>query len=330
MLTHPFEFNLAWLVAGLAVASVVAWFGWIEYQAHLLKTRVEQAGGVLRFVAHGWSVEAQRSANQVLVQSRHGHYSRQPVDGDAGPAQEGHITAQLPAPGLRIDILPGKSAGHCIVEFHASDELTFAAQGKKGGESAVVRLDRVPEPVAASFGQFASQLRLWVEKLEKRLTIQREAEVAEKAAQEAAQAKAAAAAAAAATGEASTEELTPDVQVARWRKAAGFAGTSSEIGLNDKGGILWYIDLDPTGRITLHANNRTIHTTLAGASIASLGGELEVGVRDDYWSEDEPELRTFRILKGLPPDERRAWKERMEILRDNLRLAAGIPAQTGR
>ena len=85
-----------------------------------------------------------------------------------------------------------------------------------------------------------------------------------------------------------------------------------------------------TGRITLHANNRTIHTTLAGASIASLGGELEVGVRDDYWSEDEPELRTFRILKGLPPDERRAWKERMEILRDNLRQAAGIPAQTGR
>jgi hypothetical protein len=41
-------------------------------------------------------------------------------------------------------------------------------------------------------------------------------------------------------------------------------------------------------------------------------------------------LRTFRILKGLPPDERRAWKERMEILRDNLRQAAGIPAQTGR
>ena len=70
MLTPSFEFNLAWLAAGLAVASVAAWFGWIEYQAHLLKTRVEQAGGVLRFVAHGSSVEAQRSANQVLVQSR--------------------------------------------------------------------------------------------------------------------------------------------------------------------------------------------------------------------------------------------------------------------
>jgi len=329
VLTHPFEFNLAWLVAGLAVASVVAWFGWIEYQAHLLKTRVEQAGGVLRFVAHGWSVEAQRSTNEVVVHSRHAHYSRQPAGGGSEQVQDGHVTAKLPAPGLRIDIKPGHSAGQCVVEFHASDELTLAAHGKRGGESAVVRLDRVPEPVAASFGQFASQLRLWVEKLEKRLATQREAEVAEKAAQEAALAEAAAAAAAA-TGEASKEILTPDVQVARWRKAAGFAGTSSEIGLNDKGGILWYIDLDPTGRITLHANNRTIHTTLAGATIVSLGGELEVGVRDDYWSEDEPELRTFRILKGLPPDERRAWKERMEILRDNLRQAAGIPAQTGR
>jgi hypothetical protein len=326
VLTHPFEFNLAWLLAGLAVASVAAWFGWIEYQAYLLKTHVEQAGGVLRFVAHGWSVEAQRSTNQLLMQSRHAHYSRQPLGGGAAQVQEGQVTAKIPAPGLRIDIQPSHSAGKCLVEFHASDELTLAAQGKTGGECAVVRLDGIPEPVAASFGQFASQLRLWVEKLEKRLAIQREAEAAEKAAQEAALAEAAAAA----TGETSKEILTPDVQVAKWRKTAGFAGTSSEIGLNDKGGILWYVDLDPTGRITLHANNRTIHTTLAGAAIVSLGGELEVGVRDDYWSEEEPELRTLRILKGLPPDERRAWKERMEILRDNLRQAAGIPAQTGR
>lgn len=326
MLTPSFEFNLAWLAAGLAVASVAAWFGWIEYQAHLLKTRVEQAGGVLRFVAHGWSVEAQRSTNQLLVQSRHGHYSRLPAGGGAGQVQEGHITAHLPAPGLRIDIQASPSAGKCVVEFHASDELTLSAQGKTGGERAVVRLEGIPEPVAASFAPFASQLRLWAEKLEKRLVSQREAQEAEKVAQEAALAEAAALAA----GTAVQEELTTEQQVAMWRKAAGFSGTSSEIGLNEKGGILWYVDLDPTGRITLHSNKRTIHSTLAGASIVSLGGELEVGVRDDYWSEDEPELRTFRILKGLPPDERRAWKERMEILRDNLRQAAGIPAQASR
>jgi hypothetical protein len=120
------------------------------------------------------------------------------------------------------------------------------------------------------------------------------------------------------------ETLSPEQQVAQWRKAAGFAGTSSEIGLNEKGGILWYVDLCPTGRITLHSDKRTIHTNLLGASITSLGGELEVGVRDDYWSEEEPELRRFRILKGLPPDERRAWKERMEILRDEMRVAAGL------
>jgi hypothetical protein len=37
-------------------------------------------------------------------------------------------------------------------------------------------------------------------------------------------------------------------------------------------------------------------------------------------------MRRFRVLTGRPPDERRAWKERMEILRDELRNAAGLQA----
>jgi hypothetical protein len=219
-----------------------------------------------------------------------------------------------------MEIKPGKSDGVCVLEFHASDEIALAAQGKAGGERFEVRVDKVPAPVAAQFATFAGQLRLWVEKLEHRIAVQRKAEQEEAERQERQATKDAVDAA----PEVPDETLTPEQQVAKWRKAAGFAGTSSEIGLNEKGGVLWFVDLSPTGKITLHSGQRTIHTTLAGAHITSLGGELEVGVRDDYWTEEEPELRRFRILKGLPPDERRAWKERMEILRDEMRVAAGL------
>ena len=82
--------------------------------------------------------------------------------------------------------------------------------------------------------------------------------------------------------------------------------------------MVWFIDLAKDGRITLHADNRTIHTTLLGASITSSSGVLEIGVRDAYWSEENPSMRVFTIFKGLPSDQRRAWKERLDLLRNNL------------
>jgi len=314
MILNPFDIPVGWLL-GTAVMVVLAWFGWVEYHAHLLKTHVTQEGGVLRFVAHGWSVEAHRGKEQLVVQARHGYFSHQQLDGGDPQDQEGAVEATLPAPGLRIEVKPGAAQGTCVVAFHASDEIAFAAQGKTGGQRSEVRVDRVPAPVATQFATFAGQLRVWVEKLERRIAAQRQAEEEALALQTAGEAQVV-------VPEAPKEQLAPEQQVAQWRKAAGFSGVPSEIGLNEKGGILWFVDLDPTGRITLHSDGRTIHTTLAGASIASLGGELEVGVRDAYWCEEEPGLRRFRILKGLPPDERRAWKERMEILRDEMRAAA--------
>jgi hypothetical protein len=324
MILNPFDIPLGWLLGG-AVLVVLAWFAWVEYHAHLLKTHVTQDGGVLRFTAHGWWVEAQRGKEQLVVHARHhGHYSSQPLaDGDA-QVREGAVDATLPAPGLQIEVKAAASQGACVIKFQASDELAFAAQGKSGGERSVVRIDKVPAPVAAQFAAFAGQLRVWVDKLEQRIAAQRRAEDEAKEEAEKEAKRLAEQGENRVDPEAQKDMLTPEQQVAQWRKAAGFAGTSSEIGLNDKGGILWFVDLNPTGRITLHSNNRTIHTTLSGASITSLGGELEVGVRDDYWTEEEPELRRFRILKGLPPDERRAWKERMEILRDEMRVAAGL------
>jgi hypothetical protein len=43
-----------------------------------------------------------------------------------------------------------------------------------------------------------------------------------------------------------------------------------------------------------------------------------VGVRDAYWSEDNPQLSTMRVLKGRNAAERLAWRERLEILRNSL------------
>ena len=324
------QFDMGWFIGALVLLVVVAWFGWVEYHAHLLKTRVSNKGGVLRFVAHGWSVEVDRNAQQVHVLARHGHFSHKPLVPPDGQVQEAiaeqqdetaHIDAMLPAPGLRMAVSPGEGAGLCVVEFQASDQLGFAAEGKTGGQSYLLTLDRVPEPVAASFNQFAGQLRVWVDKLEKRLAakmreqlVAREQEAKDKEKAEKAASKT----------QAPKERISAEAQVSQWRQTAGFSGTSSEIGLTEDGGIAWYVDLDMSGRITLHSADRTVHTTLQGAKIVSLGGELEIFVRDDFWSAEDPELRSFRILKGLPPDERRAWKERMEILRDNLRTAAGL------
>lgn len=319
MLLNPFDIPLGWLVATIVLV-VLAWYGWIEYHAHMLKTHVTQDGGVLRFVAYGWSVEAHRGKSHLVVHARHGYCSRQKFEGGDPQVQQGVIDATLPAPGLRIEIKAGKSDGVCLLEFHASDEIALAAQGNTGGERFEVRVDKVPAPVAVQFAAFAGQLRVWVEKLEQRIAAQRKIEQEEAERQQRQAAKNAVDDA----PEVPDDTLAPEQQVAKWRKAAGFAGTSSEIGLNEKGGVLWFVDLNPTGKITLHSDHRTIHSTLAGAQITSLGGELEVSVRDDYWTEEEPELRRFRILKGLPPDERRAWKERMEILRDEMRVAAGL------
>jgi transposase-like protein len=198
------------------------------------------------------------------------------------------------------------------VELHAADAVTQTVLG----------IDNVPAPVAAQFGVFANQLRVWVDKLDQRMAAQQK-EDAEAA--DAARLKAEAEQAAAeGKPEVPKETLSAEAQVNLWRKTAGFTGTSSEIGLGEKGGVDWYVDLDPTGRITLHSDGRTAHTTLAGAEIVSLGGEIEVAVRADDWTEEIPVMNRFRILTARPPDERRAWKERLEILRDELRAAAGV------
>jgi hypothetical protein len=196
----------------------------------------------------------------------------------------------------------------------------------------VVKLEGVPEPVVLSFKGFVTRVRIWVEKVELRLErdrverLRKEEELLQAAEQEQLLAEARANLV---TEDALTEqdrEALATVQIAKWRKTAGFTGANSEVNIDEEGRVAWFVDLGNDGRITLHADKRTIHTTLLGAEIASLGGEIEIGVRDDYWTEDEPGLRVFRVFKGLPPNERRAWKERLEIVRDSLRKNASTRA----
>jgi hypothetical protein len=186
-----------------------------------------------------------------------------------------------------------------------------------------VRLQGLPDPVARDFQAFASRLNIWAAKVTKFA----EHEKAQKEAEEAAAAAAAAAEAAAqeeAAKAAVAKEANPTLdlagQIAHWRKQAGFSGQHSEVGTHDKGGINWFIDLDPQGRITLHSNKRTVFTTLQGASITALAKSIEIGVRDEYWSDGDP-LTVFEVLQDSPPNERRTWKELLEDARDRLEIS---------
>jgi len=324
------------LALGVLAALGIAFYLYMDHQARILRTRIFDVPGGLRFESHTFSMEVQSKTKQMVIQARAGHWTHTPLEGGEDVVTVGPLDASVPAAGLQIEVGHGQSvtqaAGHCTITVKASDALTHAAENLPGGYRSVVKLEGVPGPVALSFNGFASRVRIWVEKVDVRLSrdrverLRKEEEAAQAAEQEQLLAEARATLP---TEDALTEQdraALATVQIAQWRKTAGFTGASSEVNIDDEGRVAWFVDLGNDGRITLHADKRTIHTTLLGAEIASLGGEIEIGVRDDYWTEDEPGLRVFRVFKGLPPNERRAWKERLEILRDSLQKAANARA----
>ena len=293
--------------------AAVAVYLYAELQAYWTRTAVLKTPSGHRFQAHGWSVDMMRKTGKVRVMARHAHYSQQAHGDQPAMDKSGSLDVTFDALGLRIEASrmvrvvanpkPGQEAqvptGSYSIAFNGTEE------------HAALRLDHVPAKVAEPFATFAKQIQLWVERLELQRTAQQEAQAAAKA-----EAEEAAAKREAAKVKGKVAAMTPDEQVALWRKTAGFTGTSSEIGLDGKGGIDWFVDLDSTGRITLHSSRRTVHTTLRGATITPLGGELEVTVHDGVGGGD---TMSFQILKGMPPDVRRAWKERLEILRESLK-----------
>lgn len=306
---------LWWLLGALAGVSVLV-FLVIEYLKWLERTQVYQLPTGLSFVAHGFQVETHRSAKKVIVHTRQGHFSQAAMADVAAQEKSGALQVSLSALGLRMDVSPvmreGRSGeepvptGQCTIVFDNTEEKT------------VVKIPAVPAKVGLAFAEFARPIAVWIDKLEER----RPKLATPETPSDDTSSPESDAAPAAQPEESINTELTTEAQIALWRKRAGFSGSSTEVGLDDKGKILWFIDLDPSGRITLHSEKRTAYATLLGAEIVSLGGELEVSVRDAFWTEDEPEMQSFRVLKGRSPDERRAWKERLEILRAELQATA--------
>ncbi len=318
---------LLWWALGGATVLGGCFYLFIEYQAYLLRTSVISVPGGLRFVAQGLTVESRHGSKEIKVTARNGRYARQALaGGDEEELQTGALAVTLVAIGLQIEVSrisvkdpkggPAKATGLSRIVFSATDEPLYKAMGKPGGHRSELRIDRVPDPIATQFQQFANGLRAWIAKVEQQL----QDKVAE-------QRKLEQEATAAAAGLLVVPEEDPTIplseadrearaaaQLEKWRAIAGFKGTSTEMHFDPRGQIVWLIDLHPTGKVILHADKRTFHGSLKGATVNGFGSELEVAVRDDYWTEDDPRLAPFRILDGSKPEARRAWKERLDLL----------------
>jgi len=265
----------------------------------------------------------------VIVVAAQGTLSVTPLPKGAPKTQTGALSQVLPAPGLSITITPQPGGSFCV-EVAATDAWVRAEDAADRGSSYALKIPGVNPQVAARFDIFAKRVNLWTDKMQSRIEYERLTQ--RRREEEAAKEKAAEAALAEATAklgvsgplsEAQKLELA-QAQIAQWRTTAGFTGTASAHSADKDGRIEWFIDLDDAGRITLHADKRTVHATMAGATVQSVGGELEIGVRDEYWTEDEADLRLFRVLGGVSAEVRRAWKERLEIMRDSMRSSSAV------
>jgi hypothetical protein len=326
---------LLWWSLGAASLVGACVYLYVEYQAYLLRTSVSGITGGLRFTSRLFVAEARYGAKQFVVEARNAQYTRCPLPQGSDVLKTGAVTATLPAAGLKVQVFrmmekgaasdASKDTGWCSIVLTASDELMMQASHTSVGERAVLRLDRVPASIAADFQSFSNTLQAWLGKVEHGLKMEieaarlREEEAArakEKAERDAQAAQATLAASAVLSDE--QREARAAEQIAKWRESAGFTGNSSEVSVAPNGDIRWFIDLGLGGRVTLHANSRTFSGNLKGAEIKSLGTEVELGVRDEYWTEDEPHLAIFRILGDASPDVRRAWSERLEMMVQSL------------
>jgi len=323
---NPIYFSIAAFTALVAL-------GLVFYELHLRaqRTRVVQLPGGLRFEAQKFSVQFQRSAKEVQVQCARGVL--QPAGAAAGATQPkpAPVACTFAALGFRAEVRDSVSQA----DAQAAPVRTGLSEiAMRGADGAALTIPFLNATVAADFAAFFRQVRLWIDKLEQRQHRERVAHLrAEDAAAQAQQhaelmarvlgpapvagaAETAAVPAAAATP-ADTEAIVA-AQIAHWRRAAGFEGQHSLWQADARGVVSWFVDVAADGRITVHADQRTLHGTLRGASITPGAGDLHLGLRDAHWTEQEPELQIFRVLRGLRSDERRAWKERLEIVRNTL------------
>jgi hypothetical protein len=308
------------------VILAVLGFALMEWHRRTTRTRILQIPGGLLFEAQHFSVQVQRKEKMVHVRSARGRLTL-PSD-RAAPAVEktGRVEHSFPALGFSVEWRDKakQKAGSSPTRRQGPTDIVF-----RGADDTRLTVGQVNSTVANSFEYFFLQVQRWIDKLEQRAERERVERL--RSEEEAAQAQQdAELMARLLASKPPNEALSQDdrdgiaaAQIAQWRRAAGFEGLHTLHKTDANGRVEWLVDLAADGRITLHAGKRTIHTSLLGATITSGSGELEVGVRDAYWSEHTPELRVFGILKGCSSEERRAWKERLEIIRNSLTQDAG-------
>jgi len=320
---------LLWSLCGAAVLGG-SFYLYVEYQSYLLRTSVSSVPGGLRFVAQGLTVESRHSAKEIKVSTKNGRYAHKPLAGGDEEVQTGALDVTLSAIGLQIEVSriavkdpeggAAKATGFSRIVFSATDHPEQKAQARTDGHRSELRLDRVPDAIATQFQQFANGLRAWIAKVEQQLATQ----VAEQRKREQEEAEVAAGLVVEPEEDSTIplseadREARAAAQLEKWRAVAGFKGTSTEMQFDPRGHIVWLIDLNPSGNVILHAAKRTFQGSLKGATVSGFGTQLEVAVRDDYWTEDDPRLVAFRILDGSKPEARRAWKERLELLINSL------------
>lgn len=336
-------FSLMWWALGAAALLGGVVYLYMEYQAHLLRTRVEAIPGGMRFVANGFSVELHQSTKtiKVIAAKNATHFMNPPGAGEP-QVETGACAMDLPGTGLVIDVSrvsvvgsEGQEAtptGWSRITFLAYGKpIKTAAKAKGDGKPApppvhTLRLDQIADPVAQDFHAFANRLRVWIDKLDAQWEAQEEARRLREQ-EEASKAKGLEQVITDDPGHPLTEQerdARVGAQIEKWRAAAGFKGSSTEVSYDARGIIDWLIDLDPTGKVILHAGKRTFYGSLRGATVVGIGNELEVAVRDDFWTEDDPRLAAFRVLGGTHAEVRRAWKERLDLVIQSL---AGRPSQ---
>ena len=314
----------------LAAVAVAVIYGYMEYQVRMLRTTATRLAGGLLFTSKFLTVGTRNASQEVVVNAPMARHAVEVAAADLARMSRQELAVVLPALGLQCEVKAdirtkaGGAADRCTITFTASNAAKLEALGLPATPAAVVVIDNVPWPVAHAFQRFSTQMDLWIERAEHRLHLAR---AAEKRKQEAAQAAALRAASKGVQrqedyGYPASDEVCRtriDKQIAALRATAGFKGSSSEFKADPGGKLLWFVDLDPTGRVILQSGNRSFHGSLKGAKITALTSELEVGVRDALWADDEPMLSNFNILAGAKPEIRVAWKERLEILIRSLR-----------
>ncbi len=323
------------LISGALLVIAVCVYMLIELGARTLRTRVIDVPGTLRFEAHTFSLEVKVTAQQIDVHVNEGHLTRHPLAGGPDDVQQGLLNVTLPAPGLTISVKPSepdpldgqdrpRAKGLYSITLRVSDALINAAKKLPGGHETVLEITKIPGPVAKSFEVFSNRVQIWADKMERRIKVDLAelAQMEEDAARKEQEATTPTQSAAE-TGAQKGQELAND-QVERWRQAAGFRGVYSEVSIAPNGQVRWFVDLADDGRITLHANKRTSHTTVLGASFLPDKLDLQILLRDDYWTEEDRAMTSFRLFEGLPPDDRRVWKERLETARNKLDKAASM------